>query len=131
VQRAEPAHAQVLQHPQQLGLQRQVEFADFVEQQRAAVGRFDQANLAGVGIGEGALFVAEQLALDQVRGSAAQLISMNGALARGPAWWQARATSSLPVPVSPRIRIGAAGVWSAGSMAGKRAHHVAQALHGG
>ncbi len=34
---------------------------------------------------------------------APQLIATNGALARGDSWWSARATSSLPVPLSPAI----------------------------
>ena len=37
---------------------------------------------------------------------AAQLMATNGALARGPPWWSARATSSLPVPLSPVMRTG-------------------------
>ena len=37
-------------------------------------------------------------------GRAAQLTSTNGAVRRGDAPWTARATSSLPVPVSPTIR---------------------------
>jgi hypothetical protein len=57
----------VLQHAQQLGLQRQVELADLVQEQRAAVGGLDQADLARLRVGEGALLMAEQLALDQVR----------------------------------------------------------------
>ena len=35
-------------------------------------------------------------------GSAAQLTLTNGIAARGELWWMARATSSLPVPDSPR-----------------------------
>ena len=34
-------------------------------------------------------------------GSAAQFTATNGPLARALAWWIARATSSLPVPLSP------------------------------
>ena len=37
---------------------------------------------------------------------AAQLRGMNGPLTRGPSLWNARAISSLPVPVSPVIRAG-------------------------
>ncbi len=39
------------------------------------------------------------------RGTAAQLTLTNGASCRSEKWWIARATSSLPVPVSPQISI--------------------------
>ena len=42
-----------------------------------------------------------------VSGIAAQFTATNGPLARGESSWMARATSSLPVPVSPRISTGA------------------------
>ncbi len=38
-------------------------------------------------------------------GIAAQFTLMNGPLARGEPWWMSSATSSLPVPDSPRMRI--------------------------
>ena len=41
------------------------EIADLVEEQRAAVGDLDQAQLALARVGEGAALVAEELALDQ------------------------------------------------------------------
>jgi hypothetical protein len=41
------------------------QFADFVEEQRAAGCRLDQTLLAVGGAGEGALFVAEQFAFEQ------------------------------------------------------------------
>ena len=50
----------LLQHPQQLGLQRQGHFGDFIEQQSAALSLF---KLTGMGISrasEGSAFVAEQ-----------------------------------------------------------------------
>ncbi len=55
-----------LQHAQQLGLQRQGQVADLVEEQRAAVGHleFADARLA-VGAGKGAGGGAEQFGLDQ------------------------------------------------------------------
>ena len=56
----------LLQHPQQLGLQRQIDLGDFVQQDRAAVGRLEAAGPRSVGPGKGALFVAEQLAFHQV-----------------------------------------------------------------
>jgi hypothetical protein len=40
-------------------------FTDFVEEERAFVGQFEDAALFGRGVGKSALFVAEQLALQQ------------------------------------------------------------------
>ena len=56
----------LLDGAQQLGLQADVHLADFVEQQRAAVGFLELADAAGDGAGEGALLMAEQFALQQV-----------------------------------------------------------------
>ncbi len=50
----------------QLRLQVRRHLADLVEQQRAALGHLEEADLVGVGAGERPLLVAEQLALDQV-----------------------------------------------------------------
>ena len=102
---ADRAHLALLQHAQQLHLERRRQLADLVEEQRAAVGRPEEAGLAlVVGAGEGALLVAEQLALEQRLG---QRAAVDGDERR--AWraarssWSARATSSLPVPLSPVI----------------------------
>jgi hypothetical protein len=54
-----------LEHAQQLGLQVGADLADLVEQQRAAVGELEAAFALLVRAGEGAAFVAEQLALEQ------------------------------------------------------------------
>ena len=55
--------------------------------------------------GERAALVAEELALAEIGSeTAAQLTATNGSLARGEPRWMARATTSLPVPLSPRIR---------------------------
>ena len=65
---AHAAHAPddlVFQHAQQLGLQQGREFADFVEEERAAVGHLEQALLHLLGVGERALFVAEELGFHQ------------------------------------------------------------------
>ena len=56
----------VLDEAQQLGLQRQREVADLVEEQRAAVGLVDPAEGAFGGSGEGTAVVPEQLAFHQV-----------------------------------------------------------------
>lgn len=54
------------QHAQQSGLQRQRHIADFIQKQRAAVGLFEAAYVPLGGAGEGAGFVAEQLAFQQL-----------------------------------------------------------------
>lgn len=53
---------------QQATLRLEWEFADFVEEQGAVGGGFDDADLAFVGTGEGALFVAEEFAFDEIFG---------------------------------------------------------------
>jgi hypothetical protein len=58
----------LLQDAQQLGLGVDRELADLVEQEGAAVGHLEPAGAVLGGPGEGAADVAEQLALEQVRG---------------------------------------------------------------
>ena len=58
----------LLEHAQDLGLEGQRHVADLVEEDRAAVALLELADAAAVGAGEGALLVAEQLALEQVLG---------------------------------------------------------------
>ena len=66
---AEPLECALLEHPQQLGLQLERQVADLVEEQRAAVGQLEAARPSRRdGAGEGALLVAEQLALEQAGG---------------------------------------------------------------
>ena len=79
--------------------------ADLVEQERAAVGQLEAAGAALEGAGERALLVAEDFAFDQAfRGCAAQLMATKGLRLRGLRSWMVRATSSLPVPLSPVMR---------------------------
>ncbi len=66
-QGAQTAHAQILQHAQQPGLQTRVEPTDFVQKQSTAVGGFNQPELAGMGSGKRALLKAEEFTLNQVR----------------------------------------------------------------
>ena len=54
--------------------------------------------------GERALFMAEELALDQLRRNRRAIDFDERLVAAAAGAWIARATSSLPVPVSPRIR---------------------------
>ena len=78
--------------------------ADLVEEDRAAVGQLEAAAALADGAGERALLVAEQLALQQrLRQGGAVDRARAGRCGVGDAWWMARATCSLPVPVSPSI----------------------------
>ena len=58
----------LFQHAEQLDLRAHRHVADFVEEQRAAVGELERADAVAVGVGEGPFHVAEQLALDEVLG---------------------------------------------------------------
>src|SRR5206468_9128627 len=63
-----PAHAldlALLQEAQQLDLERQAHLRDLIQEERAAVGRLDLPLPLLVSAGEGALFMAEELALEQ------------------------------------------------------------------
>ena len=62
---AHAVEAALLQHAQQVHLQLGRDVADLVEENRAAVGHLELAALLLAGAGEGAFFVAEQLAFEQ------------------------------------------------------------------
>ena len=68
---ADAANLAAFQHAQQLGLHRLGQLADFVEEDRAAVGHFEQADAVLVGAGERAFAMAEQLAFDERLGQGA------------------------------------------------------------
>ena len=87
----------------QLGLRRQRHVADLVQKQSAAVGVLEQARLVLGGAGEGALHVAEQLAFKQRFDHRRAVQHHVAARAAGLSRCSARATRSLPVPVSPVI----------------------------
>ena len=63
---AEPRELAVLQHLQQLRLQRQLHLADLVEEHRAVVGELELARLVLDGAGERAALEPEQLRLEQL-----------------------------------------------------------------
>ena len=69
--RAHRLDTALLQHAQQLDLHVHRHVADFIEEQGAAVGQLETADAVGMGPGEGALAVAEQLALQQFLGDGA------------------------------------------------------------
>src|SRR5262249_56681265 len=54
-----------LEDAEELGLERQRRLADLVEEERAAGGCLEEADLAPVGAGEGAALVAEELTLEE------------------------------------------------------------------
>ena len=68
---ADPLELALLQHPQQLHLQRRAHRPDFVEEQRAFVRLLDAALAVADGAGERAADVAEQLGLEQRLGNGA------------------------------------------------------------
>ena len=65
--RADPLELAFLQHAQELDLDVRRQVADLVEEDRAAVGQLEAPGPHRDGAGERALFVSEQLALDQRR----------------------------------------------------------------
>jgi hypothetical protein len=65
---ADSPEREVLEHMEQLGLEGQREFADFVEEDRALVRDLEGAQLATERAGEGALLMSEQLRLEQLGG---------------------------------------------------------------
>ena len=62
---ADALEAPLFERAQDLGLQRERQVADLVEEERAAVRHLELARLARDGAGEGALLVAEELGFEQ------------------------------------------------------------------
>ena len=63
----------VAQHTQQTGLQVKGHVADFIEEQRAALGLFKAATAHGLRAREGTTFVPEELALQQIFGNGSRV----------------------------------------------------------
>src|SRR5213076_200081 len=103
---AEPGDLTLLDHPEQLGLRRERQLADLVEEQRSPRGGFERPLAQRGGPRERAALVAEQLVLDQVLGKAPALSATNGPAGWAPSRCSSRATSSLPDPLSPVISTG-------------------------
>ena len=57
-----------LQYPQQFCLEYDIQIADLVQKDAAALGQLEFAGLGLLGPGEGPFFIAEQLALQQGAG---------------------------------------------------------------
>ena len=103
---AQGAEAALLQDAEKGFLQRKRQLPDLVEEQGTAVRLPHQPFLRFFGAGEGAFFMTEQKAFGQ-RFRQGGAIDDDEILRRraGCCWWMARANSSLPVPVSPVIRM--------------------------
>ena len=99
--RAHRLEALLVERAQHLGLRPQAHVADLVQEQRAAVGLLELADLVLVRAGEAALAVAEQLALDQLLGNG-RAVDLDERLApRAGSWRGGRAP---PVPCRCRSR---------------------------
>ena len=99
---AHPLELALLDGAQELRLRRERQLADLVEEQRPAVGELEAA-LRPAAAPVNAPFSWPKSSLSRsASGSAAQLSATNGLPVRGLDSWSARATSSLPVPLSPR-----------------------------
>ena len=55
----DPFHFPFLEHPQQLGLQHDIQFPDFIQENGAALGQFKFSHLAFKRSGKSAFFIAE------------------------------------------------------------------------
>ena len=80
---AEMHEAAVLQDAQDLGLHVHAHGADFVEEERAAVGDFEEAFFRGDGGGERAALVAEERGFEQIGGDGAGVDGDEGLVAAG------------------------------------------------
>jgi len=85
----------------ELGLEPQRHLPDLVEKERALIGGLELPRLLPIRARECALLVTEQLRLEQLTGKRGAVHFKNWRWARGDALWIARATTSLPTPLSP------------------------------
>ena len=85
----------VLQHVQDLGLQRLRHLADFVEHDRAVLGELELADARRRRAGEGAALVAEQLAFEQL-GRQRRAVHLDERVRRGAASGDESRARSLP-----------------------------------
>ena len=103
---ADRRHLAVLDGPQELDLKCRRNVADLVQEHRPAVGQLEQAFSVLARPGERPRRWPKSSPSTRPGLSAARQIGRNGPLRR-PLWrWMARATSSLPVPLSPVISTG-------------------------
>ncbi len=101
---AEPADLAALERAEELGLEREIEIADLVDEQRAAARLLEDAAARGDRARENAPRSWPKSSASICDGAvAAQSKTTNGAAARPPASCSASASTSLPVPVSPSM----------------------------
>ena len=103
---ADGVEALLVERAQDFGLGLQAHVADFVEEERAAVGALEGAALFGRacrrGAGDGAVAVAEEFGFDVVFGDGGAVeFDEDAVLAQRLSACMARPMSSLPVPDSP------------------------------
>ncbi len=104
--RADRPDLAVAEEPEERRLSVGRELAHLVEEDRAAVRLAEESGPPLDRAGERPALVAEKLAPEQLPVSAPQFTASNRARGRRLSRWMAAATSSLPVPVSPRINTG-------------------------
>ena len=103
---AERLHLPLLEHAQELGLERHRQIGDLVEQQRAPLGAAEEPGAGPVGAREGPPPVSEQLTLGEPFRERGAVDRDEGARTPAPLVEAPRATTSLPVPVSPSSTMG-------------------------
>jgi hypothetical protein len=106
LRRAHRTHLLLLQRAQQFGLQVQRQLADLVEKDRPTLRRRQQALPRPVAPVKAPFTYPKSSLSINVGTSDPQSTGTNGFAALGPLLWIDRATSSLPVPLSPRISTG-------------------------
>ena len=98
---AEAADRLLLQHAQQLHLEVERQLADLVEEERAAVGLLEEPAAIGVASVNAPFLWPKSSLSRRFSGIAPQLTATKGSFFRFERVWIARATSSLPMPLSP------------------------------
>ena len=94
-----------LQYPQQLGLDRERQITNLVEEKHPFIRGLKESGLVFCRSGESTAPVPEQLALNQRLGKSSAIDRQKGLVGTGAGpKWIARAINSLPTPVSPSIR---------------------------
>src|SRR5262249_8319771 len=106
--RPEAPDGALLEYREELRLEALGQEPDLVQEERTPVRGLEEPPLGLAGVRDRAAPRSKRTisASSNVSGIAAQFTSTNGPLDRGPARWSARATSPLPLPVSPWMRTG-------------------------
>jgi len=103
---AQAAQFVAVQEAEQLHLHRGGEVADFVQEDGAAVGRLEETDAIAVSTREGPRACPNSSLSMRFSGMAPQLMATSGAAARALHACTSLANTSLPVPVSPKMRAG-------------------------